>query len=195
MAMYLEGVETINEHMDNWDKITGANASDKQAGSQNYTVGQFKALVDYINLQPTDRVLIPKDIARDFYTTEQVVELAINYGKNLPKPWLNQQPSGTRLTGGPATYYDLPYREWDTTNDMGEYLAKNRWKEYSLHFKDLLKALVRFGSKDGTSMQYDIEKMIYSGCRAMIMLSGRQTLRDYLQKLLDDPQFKTKEDQ
>jgi hypothetical protein len=95
-----------------------------------------------------------------------------------------------QLTGGPAKYYDLPYKEWETTNDMGEYLAKERWGPYSLHFKDLLKALVRFGAKDGTTMQYDIEKMIYSGCRTMIMLSGKKALREYLQRLLDDPQFK-----
>jgi len=98
----------------------------------------------------------------------------------------------SELTGGPAKYYDLPYSEWQTTNDMGEYLAKERWGAYSLHFKDLLKALVRFGAKDGTSMQYDIEKMIYSGCRTMIMLSGKKALREYLQRLLDDPQFKEK---
>ena len=94
------------------------------------------------------------------------------------------------LTGGPAKYYDLPYSDWSTTNDMGEYLATNRWKEFSLHFKDILKALVRFGSKDGTTQQYDIEKIIYSGCRAMVMLVGKQKTRDYLQKLLDDKQFK-----
>ena len=101
---------------------------------------------------------------------------------------------GVSLTGGPAKYYDLPYKEWDTTNDMGEYLAKKRWKEYSLHFKDILKALVRFGAKGGTTQQYDIEKIIYSGCRAMIMLSGKTETRDYLNKLLDDPQFKESND-
>ena len=106
---------------------------------------------------------------------------------------LQDNVNSPALTGGPAGYYDLPYKDWDTTNDMGEYLAKNRWFEYSLHFKDLLKALVRFGSKDGTTKQYDIEKMIYSGCRAMVMLAGRKAVRDYLQKLLDDPQFKEQE--
>lgn len=99
-------------------------------------------------------------------------------------------PAKEELTGGPAGYYDLPYSEWITTNDMGEYLAKTRWLEYSLHFKDALKALVRFGSKGGTSKKYDIEKIIYSGCRALVMLSGRKAVRDYLQRLLDDPQFK-----
>lgn len=93
-------------------------------------------------------------------------------------------------SGGPAGYYDLPYQGWVTTNDMGEYLAKERWGAYSLHFKDSLKALVRFGAKGGTTQKYDIEKMIYSGCRAMIMLSGKKALRVYLQRLLDDPQFK-----
>lgn len=102
---------------------------------------------------------------------------------------VRQGRGAINLSGGPAKYYDLPYRDWDTTNDMGEYLAKNRWLEYSLHFKDLLKALVRFGSKNGTTKQYDIEKMIYSGCRAMVMLSGRGAVREYLQNLLDDPQF------
>lgn len=107
---------------------------------------------------------------------------------------LQDNVNNPALTGGPAGYYDLPYKDWDTTNDMGEYLAKNRWFEYSLHFKDLLKALVRFGSKDGTTKRYDIEKMIYSGCRAMVMLAGREAVRGYLQKLLDDPQFKERKD-
>lgn len=108
-------------------------------------------------------------------------------GAIMPEPKVDLSH---QLTGGPAKYYDLPYKKWETTNDMGEYLAKERWGPYSLHFKDMLKALVRFGAKDGTSMRYDIEKMIYSGCRTMIMLSGKKSLREYLQRLLDDPQFK-----
>jgi len=93
-------------------------------------------------------------------------------------------------TGGPATYYDLPFWEWQTLNDMLEHLAVKQWGAYSLHFKDMAKALVRFGVKTGTSKEYDIEKMIYSGCRAMVMLSGKDSLREYLKRLLDDPQFK-----
>ena len=93
-------------------------------------------------------------------------------------------------TGGPATYYDLPFWEWKTLNDMLEHLAVKQWGAYSLHFKDMAKALVRFGVKTGTSKEYDIEKMIYSGCRAMVMLSGKDSLREYLKRLLDDPQFK-----
>lgn len=93
-------------------------------------------------------------------------------------------------TGGPATYYDLPFWEWQTLNDMLEHLAVKQWGAYSLHFKDMAKALVRFGVKTGTSKEYDIEKMIYSGCRAMVMLSGKESLREYLKRLLDDPQFK-----
>ena len=93
-------------------------------------------------------------------------------------------------TGGPVTYYDLPFWKWQTLNDMLEHLAVKQWGAYSLHFKDMAKALVRFGVKTGTSKEYDIEKMIYSGCRAMVMLSGKESLREYLKRLLDDPQFK-----
>lgn len=129
--------------------------------------------------------------SRRDYSVQEEVELDWVWGRDEAE--VTDNVNSPALTGGPARYYDLPYKDWDTTNDMGEYLALNRWFEYSLHFKDLLKALVRFGSKGGTTKQYDIEKMIYSGCRAMVMLAGRKAVRDYLQKLLDDPQFKEQE--
>ena len=94
------------------------------------------------------------------------------------------------VTGGPSSYYDMPYGDWITTNDQMEYLAENKWGRYGIHLKDIFKGLCRWGDKNGTSLEYDSEKIIYYGCRVMRMISGNQKLRDYLQKLLDDPQFK-----
>jgi|SRR6056297_2065167 len=114
----------------------------------------------------------------------------MNYWEYIREEYKKMEDNAKQLTGGPAPYYDLPFWEWTTLNDQNEYLSKSRWKEYSLHFKDISKALIRFGEKGGTSKLYDIEKMIYSSCRAMIMLAGKEKTREYLQKLLDDPQFK-----
>lgn len=93
-------------------------------------------------------------------------------------------------TGGPSRYYDMPFSEWKTSNDMMEYLAEKKWGRYGIHLKDIFKALCRWGDKNGTSIEYDAEKIIYYGARILRMTSGTKVLRDYLQKMLDDPQFK-----
>lgn len=91
--------------------------------------------------------------------------------------------------GGPSGYYDFPAGV-TTLNDLLEWLADCRWGKYALHMKDLMKGGFRFGAKDGTTLEYDCYKLIYSGCRLLVMVSGKSKVRDYLQKLLDDPQFK-----
>lgn len=91
--------------------------------------------------------------------------------------------------GGPSKYYDMPYHSWVTTNDQMEYLAEHKWKLHAIHLKDIFKGLCRWGDKKGTSVEYDTKKIIYYGCRVLRMIVGTNSMRDYLQKLLDDPQF------
>ena len=91
--------------------------------------------------------------------------------------------------GGPAQYYDMPFKDWVTTNDMMEYLASHKWGPEAIHLKDIFKGLCRWGEKSGTDTLYDTKKIIYYGARVMRMLAGEDKTRDYLQKLLDDKQF------
>lgn len=91
--------------------------------------------------------------------------------------------------GGPSSYYDFD-EGWVTLNDCMEWLSKNRWKEYSLHFKDLMKACFRFGAKESNDLEYDVNKIIYSGLRLLVMLKGKEHTASYLKKLSEDPQFK-----
>lgn len=91
--------------------------------------------------------------------------------------------------GGPSDYYDFD-ASWVTLNECMEHLSKSRWKEYSLHFKDIMKASFRFGAKEGNDLEYDVNKIIYSALRLLIMLKGKTYATNYLKKLLDDPQFK-----
>lgn len=95
----------------------------------------------------------------------------------------------SKSDGGPSDYYDLP-SGLKTLNDLLEWLAVDRWGAYALHMKDLMKGGFRFGVKDGTSVEYDCYKIIYSGCRLLVMAKGKASVSKYLQKLLDDPQFK-----
>lgn len=96
--------------------------------------------------------------------------------------------NGIVSTGGCTSYYDfLP--EWVTLNDMMDYKAQNQWGPLSFHMGNITKATYRFGEKDGTSQVYDLNKIIYSGLRAKLMLEDKQSVRDYLNELLNDPQF------
>lgn len=94
-----------------------------------------------------------------------------------------------KVDGGPSPYYDFPFKEWETTNDMMEYLAANKWGPEAIHLKDIFKGLCRWGQKNGTDTLYDTRKIIYYGARVMRMLVGEQKTREYLQELLDDKQF------
>lgn len=92
--------------------------------------------------------------------------------------------------GGPSDYYDFPFASWITGNDMMEFLAEHRWGKYGIHLKDIFKAMLRWGAKDGTDVSYDAKKIIYYGVRILRMSVGTKQTREFLQKLLDDPQFK-----
>lgn len=91
--------------------------------------------------------------------------------------------------GGPSSYYDFP-AGWSTFNDFLEHKAVNQWGAYSLHMKDIGKAICRFGVKEGTSNAYDARKIVYSGLRLLGMIEGPEAMRAELEKLLADPQFK-----
>jgi hypothetical protein len=92
--------------------------------------------------------------------------------------------------GGPSSYYDMPFKEWETTNDMMEYLAEHKWGKYSIHLKDIFKGLCRWGDKEGTTVEYDTRKTIYYGLRVLRMLKGKKAVQDYLTELANDKQFK-----
>lgn len=100
-------------------------------------------------------------------------------------------PKGSYLkpTGGPSSYYDMPFQDWVTTNDMMEYLAEHKWGKFGIHLKDIFKGLCRWGDKSGTDTLYDTKKIIYYGCRVLAMISGKEALRAYLLELLNDKQF------
>lgn len=99
-------------------------------------------------------------------------------------------PQQVKSTGGPATYYDMPYQDWVTANDQMEYLATTKWKEFSLHMKDIFKAMCRWGDKSGTTLEYDARKIIYSGFRLLKMLKGNKAVQEFLKELTEDKQFK-----
>lgn len=92
-------------------------------------------------------------------------------------------------TGGPSEYYDMPFSDWVTVNDMAEYLAEHKWGKYGIHLKDIFKGLCRWGEKSGTTVEYDTRKIIYYGVRILKMLVGTEATRKYLLDLLDDKQF------
>lgn len=102
----------------------------------------------------------------------------------------------TPNNGGPSSYYDFgpESKDWVTWNDMMEHFAATQWKEFSLHMKDLGKAMRRFGLKAGTTRSYDARKIIYSGLRLLIMLEGRDAVVRELERLSADPQFRAKQD-
>ena len=93
-------------------------------------------------------------------------------------------------TGGPSAYYDMPFGEWVTTNDMMEYLAEHKWGRYGIHLKDIFKGICRWGDKSGTTITYDAKKIIYYGVRILQLAVGRTEMRAYLLEILHDPQFK-----
>ena len=100
-----------------------------------------------------------------------------------------------KTDGGSASYYDAPFHEFVTVNDMIDYYSKNFWGWRSYIFKDILKAVTRFGRKEGTDESYDAKKIIYYGCRLLMSVTNKKTVQDYLQQLLDDKQFQKEQTQ
>lgn len=108
--------------------------------------------------------------------------------------WL-EDTKVTTSSGGPTKYYDMPFNDWVTGNDMMEYLAEHKWGKFGIHLKDIFKSTLRWGEKEGTTVEYDTRKIIYYGCRILRMIGGVEEVRKTLQGMLDDPQFSvTQED-
>ena len=110
--------------------------------------------------------------------------------KEVVKEVIAEQTAETKPDVGPQLYYDLPFKDWVTVNDMVEYLSDTQWDKHSWIFKDIIKACTRFGKKSGTDKAYDAKKIIYYGCRLLMSVTDKSTTRKYLQQLLDDKQFK-----
>ena len=89
-----------------------------------------------------------------------------------------------------GSYYNFPFKDWFTVNDMLDHISQKQWGWRSYIFKDIVKACFRFGRKEGTTEVYDAEKIIYYGTRLLMSVSDKATTRKYLQQLLDDKQFK-----
>ena len=91
--------------------------------------------------------------------------------------------------GGPSAYYDF-HSGWSTWNDFADYKASKQWKEHAFHLGNIGKVLCRWGDKSGTTKSYDARKVVYSGLRVLLMLEGKESVRTYLESLLEDGQFK-----
>ena len=142
--------------------------------------------------------VITKVIGSDYYGNDMVVGSGgsklskehlwslVSRAKDVPV----EQTTDKKPDGGPAEYYDLPFKDWVTVNDMVEYLSDKQWGKHSWIFKDILKACTRFGKKSGTDEAYDAKKIIYYGARLLMSITDKATTRKYLQQLLDDKQFK-----
>lgn len=99
-------------------------------------------------------------------------------------------PTSTKLksNGGPSSYYDFD-PGWNTFNDFMEHKALTQWGAHSLHLKDIGKAICRWGAKGGTTVSYDIRKIIYSGLRLLTMVEGKEATKTFLKELQEDKQF------
>ena len=106
-----------------------------------------------------------------------------------PSPTISSVYVKAKSNGGPSSYYDFPHGAV-TWNDVAEIKAQAQWGAFSYHMKDIGKAIMRFGAKDGTTNAYDARKIIYSGLRLLGMIEGKDAMRKELLDLLDDPQFK-----
>ena len=123
------------------------------------------------------------------------IHLTFNFGKPHLKDGVQNSPPTSKIKtdGGSSAYCDAPFQEFTTVNDMVDYYSKNFWGWRSYIFKDIMKAVTRFGRKEGTDESYDSKKIIYYGCRLLMSVTDKATTRKYLQQLLDDKQFKENE--
>lgn len=92
-----------------------------------------------------------------------------------------EEPSAP-VTGGPAQYYDFPEGAI-TLNDLIEH------KEMDFHRGNIFKACWRLGTKEGTTEEYDMRKIIYSGLRMLKKSEGVEEVQRYLKELSDERQF------
>jgi len=146
--------------------------------------GQFFSLKD--NSLSSFRVVLPdKNVPANDASDHS--EDATQY---MFPPGTVKIPTGNTISdGGPSSYYDFD-DGWKTWNDFADSKASYQWKEHSFHLGNIGKVLCRWGDKKGTSREYDARKIVYSGLRILKMLIGGAKTREYIERLLDDPQFK-----
>lgn len=136
-------------------------------------------------------VVDEKGIGRSIRDRNRTIDFTSSAGDYiLVKRSSEEVVTQTKQDGGPSSYYDPPFKDWVTVNDMVDYYAEKKWLHLSWIFKDILKAVTRWGDKQGTSQEYDANKIIYYGCRLLMAIKGKKAVRAYLQRLLDDNQFK-----
>lgn len=154
----------------------------------------FHAEVDFHTGKPKCAPAFPYSAFDDEKTEVVSDTVADDFISPADKYSLKQvQAFRVKPHGGPQAYYDMPFGSWVTTNDMMEYLAEHKWGKYGIHLKDIFKGLCRWGDKEGTTTVYDTRKVIYYGCRVLMMQVGAKVLREYLVELLDDKQFEVKD--
>ena len=107
----------------------------------------------------------------------------------VSKPSHYNVADGIISDGGPSSYYDF-LSGWKTWNDFADSKSTHQWKEHSFHLGNVGKVLCRWGDKVGTSKAYDARKIVYSGLRVLLMLEGKESVRNCLESLLEDGQFK-----
>jgi len=94
--------------------------------------------------------------------------------------------------GGPSSYYDFP-KNMLTLNDLLDFKGDRHWLGDSFHLANVVKAAWRWGTKNGTTKEYDARKIIYSGARLLMKYAGVSQVRKALQEMLDDPQFQERD--
>lgn len=152
---------------------------------------EHKRLIDQevVHVLGIPDIKIPLDLLKDY--TPKAIEYidSSQYTPEGIRGKVSTTTSQYKSDGGLAKYYDLPFSEWVTVNDMAEYLAEHKWGKYGIHLKDIFKGICRWGEKSGTTVEYDTRKVIYYGARILRMLVGVDKTREYLNELLNDKQF------
>jgi hypothetical protein len=191
-APHLRLRKECKKHKD-WSSKEEWETSDRGAAQEPYAAFISRKLSE---LNKEDIAKSSIEELQEMRTAQYRAFLDSIYGPPKEEDWevqdMFEEPSANKKVssdGGPSNYYDFP-PEWNTLNDVIETKSKYQWKEHSFHLGNIMKAVVRWGDKDGTTTPYDAKKVIYSACRVLKVLVGPNELRSYLGALLDDPQFR-----
>lgn len=128
------------------------------------------------------------DAARLFYDLVPVDDEYVEEDKDQVNHPSHYNEAGIESDGGPSSYYDFD-PDWKTWNDFADYKSQAQWKEHSFHLGNVGKSICRWGDKGGTTKSYDARKIVYSGLRVLMMIEGKECVREYLEDLRENPQF------
>ena len=81
----------------------------------------------------------------------------LSLASSTPQPG---KKNAGKSDGGSTSYYDLP--EW--AKDLGDLVE---YKGMNFNNGNIFKAAYRLGEKDGTSLEYDLNKIIYFAKREL----------------------------